>query len=90
MVRRIRGVAFSTRVSPQIGNRMVYAARGIFNRFIPDVHIFIDSKSGPSGGKYELFLEMCFFFLQSLLLLLPYSPFFCSLDWHVRVFGIFM
>ncbi|CAA7405855.1 unnamed protein product [Spirodela intermedia] len=51
MVRRIRGVAFSTRVSPQIGNRMVYAARGIFNSFIPDVHIFIDSKSGPSGGK---------------------------------------
>ncbi|MQL80330.1 hypothetical protein Taro_012755 [Colocasia esculenta] len=51
MVKRIRGVAFSTKVSPQFGNRMVYAARGIFNRFIPDVHIFIDHKSGTSGGR---------------------------------------
>ncbi|KAH7655230.1 RNA 3'-terminal phosphate cyclase type 2 protein [Dioscorea alata] len=51
MVKSIRGVTFSTRVSPQIGNRMVYAARGIFNRLIPDVHIFTDHRSGPSGGK---------------------------------------
>lgn len=52
MVKSIRGVTFSTRVSPQIGNRIVYAARGIFNRLIPDVHIFTDHRSGPSGGKY--------------------------------------
>ncbi|KAJ0976476.1 hypothetical protein J5N97_018441 [Dioscorea zingiberensis] len=51
MVKSIRGVTFSTRVSPQMGNRMVYAARGIFNRFIPDVHIFTDHRSGPSGGN---------------------------------------
>ncbi|XP_078436169.1 RNA cyclase family protein [Wolffia australiana] len=51
IIKRIRGVAFSTRVSSQIASRMVFAARGIFNRFIPDVHIFIDNKSGPSGGK---------------------------------------
>ncbi|XP_039146654.1 probable RNA 3'-terminal phosphate cyclase-like protein [Dioscorea cayenensis subsp. rotundata] len=51
MVKSIRGVTFSTRVSPQIGNRIVYAARGIFNRLIPDVHIFTDHRSGPSGGK---------------------------------------
>ncbi|KAM0951259.1 putative RNA 3'-terminal-phosphate cyclase (ATP) [Dioscorea sansibarensis] len=51
MVKSIRGVTFSTRVSPQIGNRMVYAARGIFNRLIPDVHIFTDHRSSPLGGK---------------------------------------
>ncbi|WOL01026.1 hypothetical protein Cni_G09739 [Canna indica] len=51
MVKSIRGVTFSTRVSPQIGNRMIYAARGVFNRFIPDVHIFTDHRSGPSGGR---------------------------------------
>ncbi|XP_042383540.1 probable RNA 3'-terminal phosphate cyclase-like protein isoform X2 [Zingiber officinale] len=51
MVKSIRGVTFSTRVSPQIGSRMIYAARGIFNRFIPDVHIFTDHRSGPSGGR---------------------------------------
>ncbi|KAG0495336.1 hypothetical protein HPP92_000027 [Vanilla planifolia] len=31
IVKRIRGVTFSTRVSPQFGNRMVSIARGVFN-----------------------------------------------------------
>lgn len=53
MVKSIRGVTFSTRVSPQIGSRMIYASRGIFNRFIPDVHIFTDHRTGPSGGRYN-------------------------------------
>jgi RNA 3'-terminal phosphate cyclase-like protein len=52
MVKRIRGVTFSTRVSPQIENRILYAARGLFNKFIPDVHIFTDHRSGASGGRY--------------------------------------
>ncbi|XP_068648003.1 probable RNA 3'-terminal phosphate cyclase-like protein [Aristolochia californica] len=51
MVKSIRGVTFTTRVSPQFENRMIYAARGIFNRFIPDVHIFTDHKSGPVAGR---------------------------------------
>lgn len=51
MVKSIRGVTFSTRVSPQIENRMIYAARGVFNRLIPDVHIFTDHKTGPQSGR---------------------------------------
>ncbi|XP_039781875.1 probable RNA 3'-terminal phosphate cyclase-like protein isoform X1 [Panicum virgatum] len=51
MVKRIRGVSFSTRLSPQIESHIIYAARGIFNRFIPDVHIFTDHRSGASGGR---------------------------------------
>ncbi|ONM55728.1 putative RNA 3'-terminal phosphate cyclase-like protein [Zea mays] len=51
MVKRIRGVSFSTRVSPQLENRIIYAARGIFNRFIPDVHIHTDHRSGSAGGR---------------------------------------
>ncbi|PKU78055.1 probable RNA 3'-terminal phosphate cyclase-like protein [Dendrobium catenatum] len=51
MVKRIRGVTFSTRVSPQFGNRMVFAARGVFNQFLPDVHIFTDHRSGQSSGR---------------------------------------
>ncbi|KAI0504465.1 hypothetical protein KFK09_015417 [Dendrobium nobile] len=51
MVKRIRGVTFSTRVSPQFGNRMVFSARGVFNRFLPDVHIFTDHRSGQSSGR---------------------------------------
>nr|CAD1816842.1 unnamed protein product [Ananas comosus var. bracteatus] len=30
---------------------MVYAARGVFNNFIPDVHIFTDHRSGPAVGR---------------------------------------
>ncbi|KAJ4704882.1 RNA 3'-terminal phosphate cyclase-like protein [Melia azedarach] len=51
MVKRIRGVTFSTRVSSQFENTMIHAARGIFNRLLPDVHIFTDHKAGPQAGK---------------------------------------
>ncbi|OVA00309.1 RNA 3'-terminal phosphate cyclase [Macleaya cordata] len=51
MVKRIRGVTFSTRVSSQFENTMIHAARGIFNRLLPDVHIFTDHKSGEQAGK---------------------------------------
>ncbi|XVF19615.1 hypothetical protein REPUB_Repub11eG0126000 [Reevesia pubescens] len=54
MVKRIRGVAFTTRVTVQVGNEMIYAARGIFNRLLPDVYIASDfrkrSEAGNSSG----------------------------------------
>lgn len=52
MVKSIRGVTFTTKISPDFEKRMRYAARGIFNRLIPDVHIFTDHKSGPAAGRY--------------------------------------
>ncbi|KAL8233444.1 hypothetical protein R6Q59_019544 [Mikania micrantha] len=30
---------------------MIHAARGIFNRLLPDVHIFTDHKSGAQAGN---------------------------------------
>ncbi|KAF8399415.1 hypothetical protein HHK36_015280 [Tetracentron sinense] len=51
MVKRIRGVTFSTRVSSQFENTMIHAARGIFNRLLPDVHISTDHKAGLQAGK---------------------------------------
>ncbi|PIN10061.1 RNA 3'-terminal phosphate cyclase [Handroanthus impetiginosus] len=51
MVKRIRGVTFSTKVSVQFENAMIHAARGIFNRLLPDVHIFTDHKAGEQAGK---------------------------------------
>lgn len=51
MVKRIRGVTFSARVSVQFENAMRHAARGIFNRLLPDVHIFTDHKAGALSGK---------------------------------------
>lgn len=49
-VKRIRGVAYSTRVSPQISNRIVDSARGVLNHFIPDVYIYSDHYRGEQSG----------------------------------------
>lgn len=51
MVKRIRGITFSTKVSSQFENTMIHAARGIFNRLLPDVHISTDHKAGEQAGK---------------------------------------
>lgn len=50
MVKRIRGVAFATKVSPQTTNRMVDGARGVLNDLLPDVFIFTDHVSGAGCG----------------------------------------
>jgi RNA 3'-terminal phosphate cyclase-like protein len=50
MIKRIRGVAYSSRVSPQMANRMVEAARSVVNAFIPDVYIYTDHFKGPDAG----------------------------------------
>lgn len=53
-IKRIRGVAFSCRVSPQMSNRMVDEAKGALLSFLPDVYIHTEhhhgSKSGLSPG----------------------------------------
>merc|ERR1711990_359578 len=50
-IRRIRGTAYSTRVSPQTPGRIVEAARSILNQFLPDVFIFADVAKGQAAGK---------------------------------------
>ena len=50
-IRRIRGTAYSTRVSPQTPGRIVESARSILNQFLPDVYIFADACKGQSCGK---------------------------------------
>lgn len=56
MVKRIRGEAFTTRVSVQLGNEMIYAARGIFNRLLPDVYIASDYRKRSEAGKYGYYI----------------------------------
>ena len=51
MVKRIRGVAYSMRVSPQNTNRMVDGARGVINALLADVFIFTDHMSGKESGN---------------------------------------
>ncbi|RKP12427.1 RNA-3'-phosphate cyclase [Piptocephalis cylindrospora] len=50
-IRRIRGIAYATRVSPQTANRMVESARSVLNRYIPDVYIYTDHYKGAESGK---------------------------------------
>ncbi|DBA03606.1 TPA: hypothetical protein N0F65_006785 [Lagenidium giganteum] len=50
-IKRIRGVAYSTRVSPQTSNRIVDTGRGIFNKLLPDVYIFSDHYKGAESGQ---------------------------------------
>mmetsp|Transcript_1384 Transcript_1384/g.4809 ORF Transcript_1384/g.4809 Transcript_1384/m.4809 type:complete len:392 (-) Transcript_1384:2279-3454(-) len=51
LVKRVRGVAFGTKVSPQMCNRMVDAARALLNKLLPDVYIFTDHSSGLDAAK---------------------------------------
>mmetsp|Transcript_967 Transcript_967/g.2285 ORF Transcript_967/g.2285 Transcript_967/m.2285 type:complete len:405 (-) Transcript_967:63-1277(-) len=41
-VRKVRGLAYAVRVSPQFANRMATEARGVFNTLLPDVYINTD------------------------------------------------
>jgi RNA 3'-terminal phosphate cyclase-like protein len=51
MVRRVRGVAYCARVSPQAANRAVDGCRGVLNALLADVYVFTDAASGASSGK---------------------------------------
>jgi len=50
-VKRVRGVAYTTHVSPQFASRMVDAARGVLNDFLPDVWIYTDHSKGSACGE---------------------------------------
>ncbi|CAH1254611.1 RCL1 [Branchiostoma lanceolatum] len=50
-IKRIRGWAFATRVSPQTANRIVESARGVLNRCLTDIYIYTDHRKGQQGGK---------------------------------------
>ncbi|CAI5931065.1 unnamed protein product [Closterium sp. NIES-64] len=58
LVKRVRGVAFTARVAPQVANRMVDAARGVLNRLLPDVFIFTDHFSGADSGRLVVSLSL--------------------------------
>ncbi|KAL8611450.1 hypothetical protein ACOMHN_014505 [Nucella lapillus] len=50
-VKRIRGIAWSVRVSPTTCHRMVEAAKATLTSLIPDVFITTDSCKGRNSGK---------------------------------------
>eukprot|EP00808_Paulinella_micropora_P011867 g71684.t1 len=50
-IRRFRGMAYTTKCSPQVGNRLVSAARSILNHWIADVYIYTDHYRGKNSGN---------------------------------------
>ncbi len=50
-IKRIRGIAYATRVSPQMANRVMEASRSLLTRYIPDVYIYTDVYKGLESGK---------------------------------------
>ncbi|XP_060574958.1 RNA 3'-terminal phosphate cyclase-like protein [Ruditapes philippinarum] len=50
-VKRIRGVAWVTRMSPATANRVVDATRSVLNSFLPDIYIYTDHMKGAQSGK---------------------------------------
>jgi RNA 3'-terminal phosphate cyclase-like protein len=46
-VKKIRGVAYSTGVAGANNARLIEAARGVLNQFVPDTYIFSDVSSAP-------------------------------------------
>ena len=49
-IKRIRGVAVASRVSPQMANRLIDTSKGMLLRFIPDVYIYSDHSKGKTSG----------------------------------------
>ncbi|KAN0008839.1 hypothetical protein ACTFIU_009505 [Dictyostelium citrinum] len=49
-IRRIRGIAYATRISPQFSNRVLDKAKGLLLEYTPDVYISSDHYKGNESG----------------------------------------
>lgn len=50
-IRRVRGLAYTTRVSPMFGSRMLDACKAIMTEFTSDVYIYTDHYKGADTGN---------------------------------------
>jgi RNA 3'-terminal phosphate cyclase-like protein len=50
-IKRIRGLTYAARLSPQMANRAADTARGKLTRYIPDVYVYTDVYKGLESGK---------------------------------------
>lgn len=51
MVKRIRGTAYASKVSPTLANRAIETAKGKLLQFIPDIYIYADQNRGKNAGS---------------------------------------
>ncbi len=50
-VKRIRGIAYATRVAPQMSSRMMQGCKDVLQHFTQDVFIYTDHYKGKESGK---------------------------------------
>lgn len=50
LIKRVRGVAYCSKISPSILARLVDASRGVLNQYLPDVYIHTDHYKGKTSG----------------------------------------
>ncbi|XP_057301904.1 RNA 3'-terminal phosphate cyclase-like protein [Hydractinia symbiolongicarpus] len=50
-LKRIRGTAYSMKVSPAFANRIVDSSRGILNKVLSDIYIYTDHAKGETSGN---------------------------------------
>lgn len=50
LVKRVRGLAVATRVSPQMSNRIIDTSKGMLLQYLPDVYIYSDSQKSKSSS----------------------------------------
>jgi RNA 3'-terminal phosphate cyclase-like protein len=50
-VKKVSGIAFSSKVTPQMTNRIVESAKGVLLPFLPDVFLTTDAQKGASAGN---------------------------------------
>eukprot|EP00794_Sanderia_malayensis_P008069 gene8069-8932_t len=50
-IKRIRGTAYTMKVSPGFASRMVDSCRGILNQFVSDIYIYTDHCKGVQSGN---------------------------------------
>lgn len=53
-VKKIRGIAYSTRVTPQTSNRIVESGKKELKPFTSNVYIHTDHYKGKDGGLYVI------------------------------------
>lgn len=58
MIKRVRGIAFTTRASPSFGNRMVDDSKVLLQKYVGDVFVYKDHYKGAIWRAYFCFLNL--------------------------------
>jgi RNA 3'-terminal phosphate cyclase len=51
-VKKVRGMCFTRRVAPVVGNRMIDVVKKYIHRYLTDVYFVLDNAKGPSPGMF--------------------------------------